>query len=561
MQSVSTSIQNVIKELFGEDATVVLTRPDEQFGDYATNVALQLAGKLGQPPRVVAEQIVDALHTALGEGVSDITVAGPGFINLTLSDNELLGQAAAAPHDKPKTYEGQVIVTEYSDPNPFKVLHAGHLYTTVMGDVISRLIETAGGQVHRVNFGGDVGLHVGKTMWAIIDGDEQKAFAEVAALAEKSLHERAAWMAANYVKGTSAYEDDETAKTEIIALNKKVYQLHETDDHDSTFAKIYWQCRTWAYEYFDAFYEELGVAPFEKYYPESITAPVGLATVKEQLAAGVYKESNDAVVFEGESYGLHTRVFINSQGIPTYEAKDVGLIMLKWQDYHFDRSVIITGSEQQEYMAVVLKSIEQFKPELAKATTHLTHGLVKLEGGVKMSSRKGNILLGSDVLQAADAAVTETSGTANKQTAYSAVKYAFLKQRLGGDTIYSPRESVALEGNSGPYVQYAHARARSILAKVTPGEIELVDLQPLERSLTRKISEYPEAVAKAVAELMPHHVCTYLYELAQTFNRFYEHSRVVGDEREALRAQLVLLYADVLKDGLELLGLGAPERL
>lgn len=561
MQSVSTSIQNVVKELFGQDATVTLTRPDEQFGDYATNVALQLAGKLSMPPRAVAEQIVDALHTALGEGVSDITVAGPGFINITLSDNELLGQAAAAPHDKPDTYQDKVVVTEYSDPNPFKVLHAGHLYTTVMGDVISRLISVAGGQVHRVNFGGDVGMHVGKTMWAMINGDAQKALAEVEALVEKPLHDRAAWITERYIKGNNAYEDDETAKAEIIELNKKVYQLHETNDHESAFAKIYWLCRDWAYEYFDAFYEELGVTPFEKYYPESVTAPTGLATVKEQLAAGVYKESNGAVVFEGEPFGLHTRVFINSQGIPTYEAKDVGLIMLKWQDYHFDQSVIITGSEQQDYMAVVLKSIEQFKPELARATTHLTHGLVKLEGGVKMSSRKGNILLANDILQAADAAVAENSGEANKQTAYAAVKYAFLKQRIGGDTIYNPRESVALEGNSGPYVQYAHARARSILAKVTPGEVELIDLQPLERTLTRKITEYPEAVAKAVAELMPHHVCTYLYELAQTFNRFYEHSRVVGDEREALRAQLVLLYAEVLKDGLELLGLGAPERL
>lgn len=557
MQSVSVSIQNVIKELFGQDMAVVLTRPDEQFGDYATNVALQLAGKVGHPPRVIAEQIVDALHTALGEGVSDITVAGPGFINITLSDNELLGQAAAASHEKPKTYEGEVIVTEYSDPNPFKALHAGHLYTTIVGDVISKLIQVAGGQVHRVNFGGDVGLHVGKAMWAIIDGDEEAAWVAVQAMAGKSLHERAAWMADNYVKGNDAYDDPES-KQQITDVNKKVYQVHEQNDTTSTFAKIYRLCREWSYAYFDEFYKELGVDSFERYYPESETTPIGLATVKEQLAKGIYKESDGAVVFEGEPFGLHTRVFINGQGLPTYEAKDVGLIMAKWRDYAFDQSIIITGNDIIEYMKVVLKSIEQFQPELPPRTTHLTHGMVKLEGGVKMSSRKGNVLYGADVLREAEAAVAEGA----KATAYAAVKYAFLKQRIGGDIIFNPKESVALEGNSGPYLQYAHARARSILAKVTRGgEVELLDLQPLERSLARKISEYPEAVAKAVAELMPHHVCTYLYELAQTFNRFYEHSRVVGDEREALRAQLVAFYADVLKDGLELLGLGAPEHL
>ena len=561
MQSVSTSIQNVVQELFGQQVAVVLTRPDEQFGDYTTNIALQIAGKIGMNPREVATQIVEALEAALGDGVSDITVAGPGFINLSLSDNELLGQAAAALHEKPATYQDKVVVTEYSDPNPFKALHAGHLYTTLVGDAIARLIEVAGGQVHRVNFGGDVGLHVGKAMWAITKNGEDQAWATMQAMTDKTLHERAAWMADNYVIGNNAYEDDEEAKAAIVAVNKKVYQVHEQDDHGSTFAKIYRLGRKWSYDYFDAFYKDLGVVAFEKYYPESQTAPTGLATVKEQLAKGVYTESNGAVVFEGEPYGLHTRVFINGEGLPTYEAKDVGLIMLKWRDYHFDQSVIITGNDIVEYMKVVLKSIEQFMPDLPSRTTHLTHGQLKLEGGVKMSSRKGNVLYANDILQAADAAVTEAQGSANKQTAYAAVKYALLKQRIGGDIIYNPRESVALEGNSGPYIQYAHARARSILAKATPGEVDLVDLQPLERSLARKMTEYPEVVEKAVAELMPHHVCTYLYELAQAFNRFYETSRVVGDEREALRTQLVAQYADILKDGLNLLGLPAPERL
>lgn len=557
MQSVSTSIQNVVRELFGQEVSVTLTRPDEQFGDYATNVALQLAGKLGMNPRDVATQIAEALEAALGEGVTDLTVAGPGFINIRLSDEELLGQAQAAVHEKPKTYVGKVVVTEYSDPNPFKALHAGHLYTTMVGDAISKLIQVAGGQVHRVNFGGDVGLHVGKAMWAITRAGEDQAWATTQEMASKTLHERAAWMADNYVIGNQAYDEDETAKKEIVEANKKVYQVHEQNVTTSTFAKIYRLGREWSYAYFDEFYKELGIDAFEKYYPESETTTIGLATVKEQLGKGVYKQSDGAVVFEGEPYGLHTRVFINSEGLPTYEAKDVGLIMCKWRDYKFDQSVIITGNDIIEYMKVVLKSIEQFQPDLPPRTVHLTHGMVKLEGGVKMSSRKGNVLYATEILREAEEAV---AGGA-KDTAYAAVKYSFLKQRVGGDIIFNPRESVALEGNSGPYIQYAHARARSILAKATPGQIELLDLQPLERTFARKMSEYPEVIGKSVAELMPHHLCTYLYELAQTFNRFYETSRVVGDDREVVRTQLVTLYADILKDGLGLLGLAAPERL
>lgn len=268
------------------------------------------------------------------------------------------------------------------------------------------------------------------------------------------------------------------------------------------------------------------------------------------------------MVFEGESHGLHTRVFLNSQGLPTYEAKDLGLAALKWQDYHFDLGVIITANDIVEYMKVVLKALESFHPEIVERSKHLTHGVVKLPGGVKMSSRKGNILRAVDILDAAHAANKTLTGQDNEDTVLGAVKYAFLKNRVGGDIIYDPAESVSLEGNSGPYLQYAHARARSILNKVEAGQAQAAtDLEAGERSLVRKITEYSEVVDKAVAELMPHHICTYLYELAQTFNRFYEHNRVISHERQAQRLSLVRRYADTLQSGLRLLGIVAPDKM
>ncbi len=557
MKEMQAALKSVIHDLFDIDVTPELTRPDEQFGDYATNVALQLAGRLQKNPREVAEQLAGKIREVLAGQVREVSVAGPGFINLTLSDAALAHKAAVAPVAKPQTYKDQTVVAEYSDPNPFKVLHAGHIYTSVVGFAISNLMAVAGGKVHRVNYGGDVGLHVGKTMWAILQdlgGEHPEKLADIAET------ERSTWMAARYVKGTNAYEDDENAKAEIVALNKRVYQLFADNDHDSPLAHIYWTCRTWSYDYFDQFYARIGT-PFEKYYPESEVAALGLETVKEQLAKGVYQESDGAVIFDGEKHGLHTRVFINSHGLPTYEAKEVGLVMKKWQDYHFDRSVIITGNEQEQYMAVVFKSLEQFEPDLVRASAHLTHGMVKLRGGKKMSSRKGNILRAIDVLDAAHEANKQASGREDEQAVLGAIKYSFLKQRIGADLIFDPEESVSLEGNSGPYLQYSHARARSILAKAgqTPGE--LADLDTFERSLARKVSEYPEVLDKAVNEFMPHHICTYLYELAQTFNRFYENAKVVGDPRQAARLKLVELYADVLKDGLGLLGITAPDHM
>jgi arginyl-tRNA synthetase len=538
---------------------------DAKFGDLTTNAAMVHAKVLKRPPRELAEELAGALREKL-TWLGDVQVAGPGFINMTLADEAIGELALAAPSAKSQRFAGQNVVTEYSDANPFKVLHAGHLYTSVVGDAISNLIRAAGGKVHAVNFGGDVGLHVGKTMWGILrelGGEKPEGLERIPE------RERSDWMAKCYVAGTQAYEDDEAAKREIIELNKRVYKLHTEDDHDSLLARIYWTCRQWSYDYFDAFYAQIG-SKFERYYPESVTTPLGLKLVQENFKKGVFMRSQGAVVFEGERYGLHTRVFITSEGLPTYETKDVGLIMAKWRDYHFDRSVVITGNDITEYMKVVLKSLEQFGPETAemvRRTTHITHGNVKLEGGVKMSSRKGNFLRAVDVLEAAAAAHREVNDNDDEGVSLGAVKYAFLKQRIGPDIVYVPKESVSLEGNSGPYLQYAHARARSILRKAGLSAEQqseghgLGALEIEERTLVRKISEYAVVMERAIEELMPHYICTYLYELAQVFNRFYERNRVIGHERENVRRGLVELYADVLRDGLTLLGIAAPEQL
>ncbi|MBC7459686.1 arginine--tRNA ligase [Candidatus Saccharibacteria bacterium] len=553
-------IAHIITTLFDVDVTVQLTRPEPEFGDYATNIALQLAGRLGKNPREIADVIAESLR---GSGdYSDVSVAGPGFINIRVSEATLraeLDKMANPSYGKSHSYDGKVVITEYSDPNPFKVLHAGHFYTSVVGDAISNLIEQAGATVHRVNFGGDVGMHVAKTMWAMtqrLGGDHPEG---LAAIAEG---DRSEWMAACYVEGTNAYEQDGQAKAAITLLNKKIYAFHSEIDHESALAQIYWTCRQWSYDYFDAFYDRIGTH-FEKYYPESQTAPTGLATVLEQKNNGVYEESDGAIIFKGEPYGLHTRVFVNKEGLPTYEAKDVGLSIKKWDDYHFDQSVIITGNDITEYMKVVLKSIEQFKPELASRTLHLTHGNVKLAGGVKMSSRMGNFLRAVDVLEISADENEKAQGNRDDAPVLGAIKYAFLKNRVGPDVIFDPHESVGLQGNSGPYLQYSHARAMSIIAKLKPGFMTapLSEIDAGERSLLLKMTEYPDVIQSATDHLSPHLVCTYLYELAQIFNRFYEVSRIVDDEREAVRGRLVASYASVLKSGLGLLGIQAPDHM
>lgn len=556
-QQIETIIAGIVADAYGFDGRIELTRPDPQFGDFATNVALQLAKPAGRNPRELAVELAAKLEPALAGTVSGVAIAGPGFINLTLTDAAL---TAMAEQTVTRTKAGKTVLAEYSDPNPFKPLHAGHLYTTLVGDMVARLNVAAGADVRRINYGGDVGLHVGKSMWAIIEwlGSEDPAGLEAIPEAD-----RPAWLGERYVQGNDAYEDDPAAKAAIVATNKRVYQLHTDGDHESGFARIYWTCRQWSYDYFETLYDQLQVVPFDRYIPESEVTPLGLSTVRAQLAAGVYERSGDAVVFDGEKRGLHTRVFINSEGLPTYEAKEVGLSLTKWQDYHFDESIIITANEQQQYMQVVLASIAEFAAEAAGRTRHMVHGVVKLQGGVKMSSRKGNVVTALEILESARNAGTESGANHSETTILAAVRYAFAKNRLGSDISYDPKESVALEGNSGPYLQYAHARARSILAKASDGAVttQAASYETDERLLVRRLGEYAETVDKAVAELMPHHICSYLYELAQTFNRFYENNKVIGHERQAVRLGLVRRYADTLKAGLDLLGIDAPDRM
>lgn len=564
-QQLERALSAIILELFGIKMPIQLTRTDEKFGDYTTNVAMQLAHDLGRSPREIAAEVTAKIATALPSQVTTVDIAGPGFINLTLTDASLV-QAMQTPIIQ--SWNGIRVLVEYSDPNPFKPLHAGHLYTTLVGDAIARLLESSGAEVVRLNYGGDVGLHVGKAMWSIIrtlGGENPDKLADVGGT------DRPHWLGAQYIKGNNAYEDDSAAKAEIVAVNARIYELHASNDRDSPLAQIYWTCRTWSYDYFVRLYEQLRVTPFDRIIPESEIVPLALQTLREQLAAGVYETSDGAVVFRGEPFGLHTRVFINSKGLPTYEAKDVGLVMTKWRDYHFDRSIVITANEQQQYMAVMLKSVAQFSPEIAERSEHLTHGMVRLKGGVKMSSRKGNVADALEILEAAAAANLAATGQDNPDTVLGAVKYAFLKARIGGDIIYDPLESVSLEGNSGPYLQYAYARSRSILRKaedltMTTDQAnitttELTGFQPGERLLVRKLGEYSDVLVKAVDELMPHHVCTYLYELAQTFNRFYEHNRVIGDQRQCLRLELVRRYAGTLQQGLTLLGIPTQEKM
>ncbi len=599
MDEIREKLIEFCKDNFGVQVEPEVTVAPENFdADFSSNIAMKLARELKKNPREIAEEIRDGVSTDY-----QVEVAGPGFLNFRLSDEYFLDKMAKLGENfekniSPDEYLDKTVICEFSDPNPFKVLHVGHLYTSVVGDAISKLFELSGAKVVRANFGGDVGLHVAKTIFALLYSKEarfQPTFPSRATLSSlvvtgsgrsssvvtsggpsKKISARELvdnltidMISEAYIEGTKAYDEDPEAKKKITELNKEIYRINKEDIHEGEVAEVYWKGRELSYQYFDDFYAKIGLK-FDKYYPESTVADLGLKTVKEQCEKGVYEVSDGAVVFKGEKFGLHTRVFINKEGVPTYEAKDVGLIFTKWDDYHFDKSVVITGNEQQDYMKVVLKSIEQYAPDLVEKTSHLTHGMVKLPGNVKMSSRKGNFLKAVDVI-----GVTAESMKGSRTVKYddlsendkkivlASIKYAFLKYKVGGDIVFDPGESVKMVGNSGPYLLYSTVRARKILKNVS--NIKDVDekysLNEFEKNLIKKIDQYNGILDEAALEMAPHKVCNYLYELAQEFSRFYENCPVVGNKEEGKRKKIVQLFLKTLEHGLDILGIEVPDEM
>jgi arginyl-tRNA synthetase len=537
MQELQNALKRACKKIFGIDIQPELTRPEEQFGDYASNVALQLAKRLGKNPQEVAQQILDELNDL--PFLSGTEVAGPGFINFTLTDQALFSSVSSVAK-LPQPLSGQEILVEFGDPNPFKEMHIGHMYSYIVGEGICRLLENSGATVRRLSYHGDVGLQVAKAIWGMQHSPAGQELGEY------------------YAVGAQAYEKDQSSAAEIDQLNQHIYK-----GDDPIVNKLYEEGRQLSFQNFDKILDLLSIKN-DKRYLESQTTPLGVQLVKQNTGK-VFTESQGAVVFEGEKVGLHTRVFITSKGLPTYEAKDLGLTETKNTDYpDAVRSIVITATEQQDYFKVMLAALTEIDKQLASKTTHIAHGFLSLSTG-KMSSRTGDVYTASKLLKEVEDAVSEQypDSPIKEDVGLAALKYAFLNHRIGHDIVFDIIESVSLNGNSGPYIQYAHARAQSIINKAgsNAGETNVGNLDASERSLARKLSEYPEAIQKAVEELMPHHLCNYLYELTQTFNRFYESSRIIGDERQNIRLEILKYYAQTLKNGLKILNISAPDKM
>lgn len=544
-----------------ENPAIFLDYPENsEHGDFSTNIAMMNAKKLGTAPKNLAEKIIVEFKKAMPEFVRDINVAGPGFINLFIKD---LAIAKEAIEYAPIYRSEENVLMEYTDPNTFKVFHIGHLMTNMIGESISRLIEHTGAQVTRICYPSDIGLHISKAIWAI-----QQHVSEMPA-DDAPIQARTDFLGKMYVEGTNAYEADQKAKSEIDILNGVIY-----NKSDAKVNELYEKGRKWSLDHFELLYRMLGTVFNESIY-ESEMAPVGLKIVKDFLKKGVFEESDGAVVFKGDKYGLHTRVFINSHGLPTYEAKEIGLNVTKFKKYpNITKSIIVTASEQNDYFKVLTKVLGLIDENIGAKTKHIGHGMMRFATG-KMSSRTGNViaaetLLGDmeDLVRAkiADRKFTESEAKRVAEIiAVGAIRYTILRSSVGSDIIFDSAASISFEGDSGPYLQYSVVRANSIIEKAKTEGIGGCEVALPEKvgQLERLISRFKDMVAMAREDYAPQIIASYLITLAGAFNSFYA-SQIIVNKNDPLSPYFVALtnsFKITMTRGLWVLGIDVPEKM
>jgi arginyl-tRNA synthetase len=567
---ITEEIKNILKKAlknanFSIPEDISIEQPEKkEFGDYSTNVALILAKKENKNPREVADIIKKEIENAKSDILNKVEVAGPGFINFFVANKVFIDNLKNIDKNigKGADLKGKNVILDYTDPNPFKEFHIGHLMTNTIGESLSRIFEFQGAKVKRVCYQGDVGIHVAKAMWGILENKVN--FPKDSA----SLFEKMRFLSAAYAKGAEAYDNNENARKEIVELNKKIFERTDKEINN-----LYDKGKKWSLEHFDEIYIKLGTK-FDYFIFESEVSGLGKKIVENGLKKGTFEKSQGAVVFKGEKCGLHTRVFINSEGLPTYEAKDLALAETKYKKYKYDQSFVITGNEVNEYFKVMLCAMKEIDPNLASKTKNIGHGMLRLPEG-KMSSRTGKVITGESLIEKVEELVKEKIKDRElslkekveivESVAVGAIRYSILRQSIGSNIIYDFDKSISFEGDSGPYLQYSYTRAVSVLKKAKEERIK-----PSFKKVPDKITElekamynFSDVVSRAGNNYEPHYLVSYLTELAGIFNSYYAKNKIVDktDELSSYKVALTNAFSLIMKNGMLLLGMNSLEKM
>lgn len=592
-QQIKKAVLQIIKELYTielDENSIQIQKTKKEFEGDFTLVVFPFVRYSKKSPDATAQEI--------GEKVKDTLVfiesfnVIKGFLNFLLSDNVWIQYLNILQRNdffgKMKQKDQSPIVVEFSSPNTNKPLHLGHVRNILLGNAICNILDANGYHVVRVNLVNDRGIHICKSMVAWLKsvngetpqssgmkGDKLvgKYYVEFDRLYKEEIKELEA-------RGISK----ERAEKQAPILLESQQMLRKWEDGDEQVRALWQQMNAWVYQGFDETYKTMGIE-FDKIYYESNTYLLGKEIVEESLRKNIfYKHDDGSIRVDLTSEGLDEKVLLRSDGTSVYMTQDIGTAVLRADEFHPQKMIYIVGNEQN-YHFDVLKLILDKKLGYGwgKAVYHLSYGMVELPSG-KMKSREGTVVDADDLMEdmiliaktnteklgKSDNFTSQQQNELNSMIGLGALKYFILKVDPKKNMLFNPEESIDLNGNTAPFIQYTHARICSLIRKAEQQSINLdkiiekTDLIEPEKELLRILYEYDSVLFQSANELSPALIANYTYELVKTYNHFYQDTPILREEnpdKRIFRLQLSKVTASIIQKAMKLLGIDVPEQM
>lgn len=590
MNFIITEVVKGIKQLYNEDVAeslISIQDTRKEFEGQATIVVFPIVRFSKKSPEQTANDLGEYLVANVKE-VEAFNVV-KGFLNLSIANDywvNLFNNTLLQPEFGAVVPNGRKVMVEYSSPNTNKPLHLGHVRNNLLGYSVSELLKADGAEVYKVNLVNDRGIHICKSMLAWQKWGNGETPEGSGLKGDHLVGKYYVIFDKEYKKEIEALklegQTEEEAKKNAPLIKEAQAMLLAWEAGDAAVIDLWKRMNGWVYEGFAISYKNLGV-DFDKYYYESNTYLLGKDTVEEGLAKGVFfKKEDGSVWIDLTADGLDQKLVLRADGTSVYITQDLGTAQMKYDDFKMDESIYVVGNEQDYHFKVLFLILDKLGKSWAKGLYHLSYGMVDLPSG-KMKSREGTVVDADDLIAEMVATAKQKTEALGKVDHFSeeerealyynigmgALKYFLLKVEPKKRLLFDPAESIDFQGNTGPFIQYTHARIKSLLAKTAfvagTGVDNAISLSETELDMVILLAKYPSEITAAAKTFSPASLANYIYEVAKLFNKFYhEIPPVIKEENEQvkqLRLNLSYVTANVLKAGMRILGITVPERM
>lgn len=588
----TTIVQNIQKALSALYQTeisadkIVIQETRKEFEGQVTAVTFPFTKFSKKTPEQTGAEIGEYLRAAVPEVESFNVIKG--FLNISITDEywieQLLSKVSEASFGQ-SAPNGKRVMVEYSSPNTNKPLHLGHIRNNLLGYSVAEILTADGYEVIKVNLVNDRGIHICKSMlaWELYGNGETPESSGLKG--DHLVGKYYVWFDQEYKKQIaeliSAGQTEEEAKKNAPIMRQAQEMLLKWEAGDKAVKDLWSKMNAWVYAGFSVTYKRLGV-DFEKYYYESDTYLLGKNTIQEGLDKNVFfKKEDGSVWIDLTEDGLDQKLVLRADGTSVYITQDLGTAQLKYDDFKMDESIYVVGNEQDYHFKVLFLILQKLGKTWAKGLFHLSYGMVDLPSG-KMKSREGTVVDADEIMdemiltaqqRTEELGKVEGFSEAEKESLYNmiglgALKFFLLKVEPKKRLLFDPNESIDFQGHTGPFIQYTHARIRSVLAKAAYDkkmtENYSATLTAIERELIVCLTKYPDIIEASAKEYSPAQVANYIFELAKLFNKFYHEESILKAEDMRVRnfrLDLSAAVSSVIKKGMALLGISVPDRM